>query len=251
MYPKGYLELQMIFAQKMAQLLGISYSESLLRHSDIYGIFGLKWSEDLSLWEVFMAKFSPGELGVDQAYEFYRQRFEQGLIPEFGQGGPIWGCFSYDYDNEVEGVDIHIVDRETLSYGPLSLQRMEVRLAELRDMFLHVLREHPDAERVIGAGTWLLNRVEYRRLFPPEQVPYTWVTAPLLHGTGLWGQFLRRGPRLDEKAATYFLDRVSNLIDPNRMASCFPLQAIQSDGPISNFYRFYGIDVTHGVDTMR
>src|SRR5215469_189562 len=107
MYPKGYLEIQMIFAKKMAHLTGLPYSESLLRHSDIYGIFGLKRGEDLPVWEQFIAEIPVAELGVEQAYDFYKRRDAQGLILDFAHDKPTWGCFSYEYNEDTKEVGIH------------------------------------------------------------------------------------------------------------------------------------------------
>ncbi|MGO8949833.1 MAG: hypothetical protein ACLQUY_19695, partial [Ktedonobacterales bacterium] len=222
-------------------LLGIAYHESLLRNTDLYGIFGLKWSEDLPLWQQFIAELTNDSLAIEEAYCFYSQRYDQGLISDHEPGQPLWGCFSFDYHTDTRDVDVHIADRDESGFGCLSHRRLDARLAELRSMFAHVREEHPDAERVGGSGTWLLNRVEYRRLFPPEQARHTWVAEPLLYGTGLWGQFLRRGPRMDENAAELFLERVARLSDAKYFACCFPLQALRDDAPISYFYRFYGL----------
>ncbi len=231
----------MVFARTMAEFTGIPYLESLLRNTDLYGIFGLKWDEDLPVWQQFTAGLPPDGLAIEEAYSFFSQRYDQGLILDNAPGRLLWGCFSHDYDVERKGVDIHFSDRDTSGFGPLSHQRIEARMAELRAMFAYIREEHPDAERVICDGTWMLNRVEYRRILAPEQPRYTWVGDPLLYGTGLWGQFLRRGPRIDEAAAAFFLERVSRLSDASDIASCFPLQALCCDCPISYFYRFYGI----------
>lgn len=246
MYPKTYLELQMIFARRIAELSGMSYGEALLRYTDLYSIFGLKWSEDLQVWQQSIADLPTGSLGIEEAYHFYAQRYNQGLISNHMPDTPHWGCFSYLYHVNRKGVDIHFADRDESGFGSLSHQRMEARLDELRAMFTHVRQEHPDAERVGGAGTWLLHRVQYRRLFPPEAVRHTWVAEPIFFGTGLWGQFLKRGPCLDEAAAEIFLSRVSKLNDADYVASCFPLQALRDECPIFYFYRYYGIGVQLG-----
>ena len=240
----------MIFARKIAELSGMPYTESLLRNTDLYGIFGLKWPEELLLWQQFIAELPLDSLAIEEAYRFYSQRYSQGMISEHPPGQLFWGCFSYDYHPDTGGVEIHIADRDEFGFGSLSHRRIEARLAELRSMFEHVRLEHPEAERVNGAGTWLLNRVAYRRLFPPEHARYIWVAEPLFSGTGLWGQFLRRGPLLDERAAEVFLERVSRLRDASYVAGCFPLQALSDDCPIFFFYRFYGIAPHYGHDAQ-
>ena len=231
----------MTFARRIAELSGISYHETLLHKCDLYDIFGLKGTQDLPIWRGFVAELQGESLGIEEAYRFYTERFVQGLIPDDEHSHEHWGCFSYEYDAEMEAVHVHFTDRDTSGYGPLSHQRIEARLDDLRSMFAHVRREHPEAEREIANGTWLLNRVEYRRILPPEQVRYTSVGEQYLDGTGLWGQFLRRGNRLDEKASAIFLERVAKLSDAKDFASCFPLLMLRTDCPISYFYNFYGI----------
>ena len=190
MYPRGLLEVQMILARRCTELTGMPYHDTLLKYTDLYHIFGLRWSEEISIWSQCVAEFRSDGIGIEEAYTFYSERYKQGVLYDRYASAPHWGCFSYDYHTEVKGVDIHFGDRDLSGFGPLSRQRIETRLAELRELFLNVQHEHPDAERVVCPGTWLLNRVEYSRLFPEEQQQYTWVGGPedeAYQGTGLWG----------------------------------------------------------------
>lgn len=93
-------------------------------------------------------------------------------------------------------------------------------------------------------GTWLYNRAEYRRLFPPEYGDSARADHPHLIARGLWGQFLRHGSRLNDEIAALFLSRVAALTDPAAYASCFPHQSLLTEAPIRLFYAFYGLDAS-------
>ena len=250
--PIEYLEIQAIFARRAAELTGITYPESLAVNTDLQGTLGLPYSVEPTHpdWQQFVAELQENGSGIEQAYEIYTRRYNEGLISDESHDQPVWGCFGYTYVSADKSIRIHFSDKETSGYGPLSRERKDIRLAELRSMFEHIYRVHPEAERVAG-GSWLLCRFSYSRLFPPKQNA-TDYPAELklggggrpglyLWGTGVWGQFMRSGNRLNEEAAVEFLDRLAKLEDANDFADCFPSQLILTNGPISNFYEFYGI----------
>jgi hypothetical protein len=143
-------------------------------------------------------------------------------------------------------VRLHFADVDTTGVGPLGSQRKDARLAELRAMFAQIRQEHPDAKRVTG-GTWLYNRAEYRRLFPPQYGESARVDHPHLIARGLWGQFLRHGNRLSEEVAPRFLARLAELHDAAGYPTCFPYQSLLTEAPISLFYAYFG----HGLSEPR
>ena len=251
-YPLEYLEIQAIFARKMATLTGIPYHESLLLNTDLQGTLGLPWSVEPTnpVWQQFVGVLKEDGTGIEQAYQIYLQRHKEGLLPELSHNEEFWGCFGYGYDPRAKSVQVHFVHNDDSGYGPLSHQRMEVRLAELRDMFTAIREVHPEAELVTG-GSWLLCRTAYSRLFPPKQNATDYPAelklgagrrpGQYLWGTGVWGQFLRHGNSLNEKAAAEFLQRLDQLDDVKDFAECFPSALILTNGPISNFYEFYGV----------
>ena len=93
----------------------------------------------------------------------------------------------------------------------------------------------------VKGGSWLYNRKEYCRLFPPEYGASAQVYPPHLIARGLWGQFLRHGNRVNEEMTARFLSNVERLHDAAAHASCFPYQILVTDAPISLFYTFYGL----------
>ncbi|HEV7126861.1 MAG TPA: hypothetical protein VGN32_05400, partial [Ktedonobacterales bacterium] len=238
MYPAAFLEIQLRFARRMAKLSGMPYPQSVLRNTALYRILGLDWSLDPRepVWQRFITTLPEEGTGIEAAYNFYAERCAQGLVPDFEPSRPHWGCFSFEYDGDTRVVRLHFAaNLDTSGTGPLSSRRQEARLADLRAMFAHMRQAHPDAERVEG-GSWLYNRIEYRRLFPPEFGTSATVAHPALIARGLWGQFLRHGNRMNEEVAARFLTILAGLRDTEAFAACFPYQNLLTEAPIQCFY---------------
>jgi len=244
-YPPAFLEIQVSFARRMAELSGQPVRESVRRNTALYRILGLDWSLDPHdpVWQRFVGELHDDGTEFDAAYRVYAERHAQGLIPDHDTSRPHWGCFSYEYHPDAHAVRLHFADLDTTGAGPLSTQRQDARLTELRAMFAEIRQEHPDAERVKG-GTWLYNRAEYRRLFPPQYGESARVDHPHLIARGLWGQFLRHGNRLNEEFVTRFLARLAELRDAVGYAACFPYQSLLTEAPIQLFYAYYSLGKT-------
>jgi hypothetical protein len=242
-YPQAFLDLQLVFAGKMAALSDMPYADAVLRNTALYRILGLDWSFDPRdpVWQRFLAELGPDGAEHDAGYRVYAERHAQGLIPDHDTSRPHWGCFSYEYDPTERSVRMHFADLDTSGVGPLSSVRKDARLTELRALFADIHQRHPEAERVRG-GTWLYNREEYRRLFPKEYGDSARVDHPHLIARGLWGQFLRHGNRMNDEIVAQLLARVAALRDPADYASCFPYQSLLTDAAISLFYAFYRLD---------
>lgn len=238
-YPQAFLGIQLAFAQKMADITGMPYAKSALRNTALYRILGLDWSLDPDdpVWRQFIAALG---VGNDVAYEVYRKRYAQGLVPEYELDQPYWGCFSFEFEPVESVVRVHFSNQDQSGFGPLSSARRDARAAELRAMFAQIQQEYPEAARVHG-GSWLYNRAEYRRLFPQEFGDSAQAIKPPLIGRGLWGQFLRHGNRMNEELTATFLANVVTLNDAANFAACFPYQLLVTDAPIQLFYTFYRV----------
>jgi len=241
-YPLEFLRIQVTFAQRMAAISGQALSDSVLHNTALYRILGLDWSLDPShpVWRQFVGELREDGTGFDAAYRVYVERYATGAIPDYDTSRPHWGCFSYEYHPDAQVVRLHFSNRDTSGAGPLSSQRQETRVAELRTMFDCIRREQPDAQ-VVKGGSWLYNRREYQRLFPTQYALSAQVDHPHLIARGLWGQFLRHGNRMNDDVVALFLDRLAELHDATAYAVCFPYQNLLTEAPISSFYTFYGI----------
>ena len=237
-YPQQFFDIQIAFALKMCELTQHPYHDAILHDTALYRIFGLDWSLDPSdsVWQAYLHGLSHDQRDGEWSYQFYLTRYDS--IPKYNT--PRWGCFSYDYLAESRVIRMHFANLDASGYGPLSTLRKEARIAELQSMFLHIHERHPDAHMVKG-GSWLYNREEYLRLFPPAYRESARTDKPHLIARGLWGQFLRHNNHINETLASLFLERVSQLREAQDYDQCFPYQAMLVEDPVEAFYEFYGL----------
>ena len=95
-YPKQFFELQLIFAQKIADLSQQPLNEILLHYTAFYRILGLDWSLDPtnSVWQTYTQGLQQAAEKMDFTHQFYLQRYS--AIPKFTDE-EHWGCFSYEH----------------------------------------------------------------------------------------------------------------------------------------------------------
>jgi hypothetical protein len=240
LYPPGFFSIQLAFASKISHLSHRPYQEIVLNMTAFYRILGLDWSLDPQnpVWRAYLKGMHQIDIDADAdwSYRFYFERVDQ--LPAYDI--QHWGCFGYEYWSERRLIHLHFWNLDESGYGPLSHQRKEARLADLRSMFSHIKRMHPDAIAVYGSS-WLYNLKAYRRLFPIEFGISTHTDTPHLVARSLWGQFLRYDGRLNEERAEVFLDRLNRLEEEHEYAQCFPFQVLITQAPITLFYAFYGV----------
>ena len=107
-YRQGFLDLQIVFAQRIAQISQQPYQEAIRTHTALYRILGLDW--DLNplhpRWQAYMqrlpAVYNEQQVG-SWTYQFYLENVED--IPEYIT--PRWGCFSYEYLEEQQIIHLH------------------------------------------------------------------------------------------------------------------------------------------------
>jgi hypothetical protein len=124
--------------------------------------------------------------------------------------------------------------------SPLSIDRLPVRLAELRSLFDHVRLNQQEATRVAGTS-WLYNLRAYQRCFPDGYVASAKVAESRFRNLPLWGQFLDRSGLVRVGLAEDFIRRLATITSLPDLARSFPLQALAVEAPIEQFYCFYGI----------
>lgn len=235
---QALLDLQVEFAQVVAERTGLPLARALLDYTNLYVRFGLGRAFDAEhpLWR----EYADGLASVADArtwtHDFHARRAASveppGLVATFG-------CFSYA-DLDGERIRLHFHDVETDGGSPLAKDRQDARRAELAALFAHVRRTRSGPRRVIGRS-WLYNLEAYRRLFPS---PYLAGARPLpdaFRYMPLWGQFLTRGGGLREAAAQELRARLARWSGGGDLAACFPLQALAVEAPVAEFYRFHQV----------
>ena len=240
-YPKGFFEVQLAFARKVAKITQRPFENAVLRYTAMYRILGLDWSADPTnpTWQKYTQVLQQdAKEDAEATYQFYYAMSDS--IPHMSDQ-PHWGCFAHDYLPDQHRVKIHFSNQDFTEYGALSHQRMDVRKAELKAMFTVIQQEHPDAETIVGSS-WLYNLEAYKRLFPIEYGQSAKAAHPVPYlGRGLWGQFLNHEWQVNEHTAGVFLQRVEAATDMPQCDQSFPYQLLLPKAPISLFYRFYKI----------
>ncbi|HEY0752774.1 MAG TPA: hypothetical protein VGD98_02250 [Ktedonobacteraceae bacterium] len=239
-YPKRFFDLQLRFAQKIAELSQQPLAEAVLYYTALYRILGLDWSLDPAnpAWQEYLQQLQQEQADAERTYQFYLLRDQ--YMPKF-TAQTHWGCFAYDYNVETRAIHLHFANQDTSGYGALSSHQRATRISELRAMFQHIQESRPEAALVRGTS-WLYHREAYRRLFPALYGQSVQVASnPNLSARALWGQFLQHDWQVNEEMLSTFFQRIEQLNDAESCMHCFPYTVLQTESLIYPFYAFYGI----------
>jgi hypothetical protein len=238
---RDFFDVQLRFAEAIAQKLAIPVDEAVLRYTNFYRRFGLgdvTADEPHPAWHAYARELSrliSHDARAAWTQAFYAQSPDERLsFPDH-----VFGCFYFHASNDSEIVRLHFYNRDPL--GPLSAARMEERRRELADMFACIRRRFPHLERVEGRS-WLYGTGAYRRLFPEDYVRSRLVIENdgRFQGMSRWGQFLDREGEVKPALKEAFLHNLDQL-DTDRPWQAFPLPSFRVSGPIGLFYSHYGI----------
>lgn len=237
-YPQRFFEINLLFAQKVAEVSGQLLDSTLLHYTNLYIRFGLGW--DLSatnpIWQEYLDGLHQVEDRVEWTYHFYLKRQQQ-VLPE-ALDWPF-GCFSYTM-MDGNRIRLHFHNNEASDYSPLSKDRMSPRRVELKSMFAHIKQNVSAPTTVIGAS-WLYNLEAYRRLFPPAFLATAHVGGTDFPYLPLWGQFIDHRGRAKEDLVAQFLQCLNQQHGLTGIEKCFPFQVLHLESSVQDFYQFYGV----------
>jgi hypothetical protein len=243
-YSKEFFDLQIRFARAVVALIDVPTEQALLDYTNIYVRFGLGRTFDQShpVWRCYIDGLSQAADMCDWTYRFYLAQAEVSQVQSMAAP---FGCFSYARQ-DAGCVRIHFQNIEPGMVSPLSIDRLPVRLAELRSLFGHIRRTEAEATRVAGTS-WLYNLRAYQRCFPEGYVASAKVAESRFRNMPLWGQFLERTGVVRRGIAEDFARRLSTITNGRDLACSFPLQALAVEAPIGHFYSFYGVEHVHRI----
>lgn len=242
-YPKDLFQIQVAFAKKVAETLSISTEKALLEYTGFYKLFEIQdwdFNPENEVWKEFLGQI---QIKSDQdiggvAWNFYMQR-KQEWKPRIS-----FGCFSYDYNSENKKVHIHFENREKSNTGPLDKSKRENRKVELKDLLVHVQKNHPDAE-IISGFSWMYNIEAYKRLFPREYLENMEAVNDWYGSFAIWGQFLDHVGNVKPQIGNQFLNCIQTKESMENLCSCFPYQILRPEVSIDIFYKEYSL-LTNG-----
>jgi hypothetical protein len=242
LYAREFFDLQVTFARKVAEIQGVPLTDLLMEWTILRQVLHLHVNATTPnpVWNDYIMRVEAGDEPARTAYQLAISRAADGLFDPDGTAS--WGCFHYAYPWRGEPtVGVHFENRDLTSHGTLSGERMPSRMSELRAMFSHIRKAHPDAVAVRGSS-WMHNIAAYQRLFPPEYVASAELGGYETGFWALWGQFIARDGGLRESTVRPFLANLRTQRTVDGCLRCFPYEVLKPRCDIEIFYRFYGVD---------
>lgn len=245
---REHFDLRLRFAEAVSKKKVISLADAIRDYTDLHVRLTGKWPGQTEqtdrLWQDFADSISAesdhGRI-LDRIMQFSRRPEADRTEHE----GDRFYPFRYSYDAENRAIDLHFGSMRPEAGDPhapgiLSSERFaEMRLL-LKEMFAEIKNAHPDAE-VVRGGSWLYNREAYRRLYPATYTANPRIRRGNLTGGGTWGQFRDKTGAVNDSLRQQFLHGLQEL-DPDHLEDAFPYKTLMVAGPISDFYKEYGIE---------
>ncbi|HEY1608542.1 MAG TPA: hypothetical protein VGG24_04705, partial [Paraburkholderia sp.] len=168
MYGKDFFALQVHFAEVAARVTGAPVDRALLDYTNLYVRFGLGRVFDPTHpgWRDYVNGLARAADPAEWTFRFYLSHASRAAHVPTHSATATFGCFSFAME-DAERVRLHFENVDPVSASPLSVERLPLRLRELRSLFEHVRRNHAEATQVVGTS-WLHNLRAYRRCFPDE-----------------------------------------------------------------------------------
>ena len=249
--PLEHFTLQYEYAKRATQVSNISIEQALMeftqfwrRVNDIAALKAgkMEWSFDPATpqWQELCDRINNNESADIVAYDLY---IRNNNSTETGK--EYFGCFRYDLIPQVDDdhgvIKIHFKNRDSSGKGPLSKERQQARLQDLKLMFESIRKNHPEA-KVVRSGSWLYNLPSYQRLFPEIFIANMKIEeVPFPRTSGIWGQFLNSEGEVSEKMKRSFLLRVNNAETTDQLLQCFEFRILFPKTRIENFYGHFAI----------
>jgi hypothetical protein len=236
-YAREFFDLQLRFSAKVAQIANIPPAQALLDYTNLYVRLGLGRAFDAMHpgWQEFVTGLETAPEPAAWIVRFLKERSPDPSPPDVIA---TVGCFSYGRLDPTR-IRIHFHNVEPPGTSPLSDDRMERRLHEL-GMLFHQASEAGEVSSTVVGTSWLYNLPAYRRLFPATYLASATLASPRFRNMPLWGQFLQRDGSVRKTSSRIFLDRLSRQETLEHLSSCFPLQPLYMEAPVSDFLAFHG-----------
>lgn len=172
-FSKDFFDLQVKFAQIIAQKYAISFHQAIFKYTSLY-VRTLGFSDENPpfetnpQWGKIIAEIPQDQsLQGEYFYTLYLD-FEKKQKPS--HAGNTFGCFGYAFHTDTQNYELHFdaIDPK----GNLGKDRMTERMKDLKEMFLAIYRENKEGTTFF-VRTWLLNIEAFNRLFPKEFIQTT------------------------------------------------------------------------------
>ena len=241
----GYFDLQLRFAQTVAEISSLPFTDIVARYTNFHRRFGLGRLQGVPCadeWTCYVDQF-PLLKTHDQRVAWTQAFFLQSSEESPSANEHRFGCFSCTPPNAEGILRIHFANRDNEGgNGPLNHTKIDRRKRELKERFTFIKSTYPSTTGVRGTS-WLYHTQAYRRLFPFQYGDSRVIrkTALRFDGTSSWGQFLDHQEQIKPDLREVFLQNLKKL-DMDNLWRVFPLPALVTNAPVEVFYDLYDVD---------
>lgn len=118
-------------------------------------------------WSDYLEGLAHSSDATEWTYQWLLARRSSDAEPHASlyHGNPLFGCFHFAIRDAIV-IRLHFISNDLPEMRPLSRERLDVRRAELRQMFSHI-KAHVLQACIVQGNSWLYNFDAYCRLFPP------------------------------------------------------------------------------------
>jgi hypothetical protein len=236
---RDVFELQLRFAQHMAERTGTPLGQLVLSATNFHRRFGFgdpdrgvspKWNgyvRELALLRDITER-------VAWTQDFFATAPDETLPAQ----QRFFGCFGFEQPDAQGVVRIHFIDTDNDDIGPLHRSKVTRRRSDLAEMVAAIRATCPDAATIRGVS-WLYHLEAYRRLFPPDYGASRRPAEPVrLSGMSSWGQFLTHTGAIKPALRDAFLQSFDTM-DVTAPWRSFPLPALTVAAPLAVFEAYY------------
>ncbi len=135
---------------------------------------------------------------------------------------------------------MHFNNNEGSDPGPLSHEKIQLRLDELVNIFKDIKTQHLEVKDAL-CYSWLNNRPSFKRLFPSEFQQNKKIVKNDFKSLDIWGQFLDSSYVLRANETSEFLNKVKDPRNIKELRNSFQFYPVLNHCNITAFYTFYKI----------
>ncbi|MEZ4679851.1 MAG: hypothetical protein R2932_37100 [Caldilineaceae bacterium] len=241
-YPRAFFGFQLSVARQLVERFSLELADVLQQYTTFTRPIA---TEHLA---IYLAGLQAATDATEWAYQWDLVQRAPGPQPNDSMfyNRALFGCFHYSIHNDRAGnatiIRPHFIKNDQAGLRALGRERLAVRRAEVRRMFVHI-QEHVPGAKTVRGHSWLYNLNAYRRVYPRA---YT-TSLPAVQRDefqylSMWGQCFDRHWQPNPRVTTELLQRLARLEDITKLRACFPYQVRRPQCAIREIYTALEID---------
>jgi len=257
-YPKGYFQAQVSFADRVVKLgLSPNIQSSILNYTVIYRHLvgrnpSLRGPDQK--WLEFTGGLTSNRDLTEQVWQFYTHQ-PQSVYSDKSNifPGEYFGSFikqeSVDKVTGDKKIELHFINqRRGQQKSDFSRQFIQDRIQDLTRLFRYVHNriqtDNSFNPKWVTLVSWMNSFPGVTASLPPTFLDSSTIVRPPdlnFRSNSLWGQFLSNNGGVNIERYQQFQGSLSKADTLNELVDCFPLQVLSSRSQIEIFFDRYGI----------